>query len=147
MKRNEISFGGVSGFPEEDSVKASGKPAITGGGAAARLDFGREGPSVSEQMAGSEAVSETQREEAAIPGRPPSSQQEYQRVMFLARLVLGFTILAALTLGIVAVATGRDFASIGVGVLLVAAAAGYYTWTSRSVKRDLAANQRTGSEE
>lgn len=69
--------------------------------------------------------------------RPQSTIQEYHRVMFLARLVLGFTILAALTLGIIAFSTGRNYESLVVGVIMVAGAGVHYVWVRRAVRRDL----------
>lgn len=84
------------------------------------------------------AGSEPARAGSAEPeARPHSTIQEYHRVMFLARLVLGFTILAALTLGIIAFSTGRNYESIAVGLILVAGAGAHYAWVRRAVRRDL----------
>lgn len=126
MSRDDVSFGGTSGVPpvEANSVKPS------------------ENLGADSVMAGGESGI---RSDGLIPGRPLTNREEYNRVMFLARLVLGFTILAAVTLSIVAISTGRDLVSIGVGALLVVAAGVYYAWTARSVKRDLAANPRPDS--
>lgn len=69
--------------------------------------------------------------------RPHSTREEYNRVVFLARVVLGFTVVAAVTLTVIALTAHRDYPSIVVSIVMVAAAAFYYVRTTRAVKRDL----------
>ena len=73
----------------------------------------------------------------SLPGRPSTSREEYNRVVFLARVVLGFTVVAAATLIVIALTAHRDYPSIVVSIVMVAAAAFYYVRTTRAVKRDL----------
>lgn len=70
-------------------------------------------------------------------GRPHSTREEYERVIFLARVVLGFTVVAAVTLIVIALTAHRDYPSIVVSLVMVAAAVLYYVRTARSVKQDL----------
>lgn len=69
--------------------------------------------------------------------RPHSTREEYNRVVFLARVVLGFTVVAAVTLTVIALTAHRDYPAIVVSIVMVAAAAFYYVRTTRAVKRDL----------
>lgn len=73
----------------------------------------------------------------SLPGRPSTSREEYNRVVFLARVVLGFTVVAAATLIVIALTVHRDYLSIVVSIVMVAAAVFYYVRTTRAVKRDL----------
>lgn len=66
--------------------------------------------------------------------------QEYHRVMFLARLVLGFSALAAVTLGGIAIYTGRGYESIPIGLILLIGALAHYFWVRRAVKHDMSRN-------
>lgn len=72
-----------------------------------------------------------------LPGRPSTNRQEYERVVFLARLVLGFTLVAAATLSVIAITAHQDYVCLAVSALMVAAAVLYYAKTTRAVKRDL----------
>lgn len=69
-----------------------------------------------------------------------TTRYDYERAMFLGRLVVGFTILAALTFVVVAIVTGENYAAIPVGLLLFLAAGGYYRWMKKSLQRDLELN-------
>lgn len=69
--------------------------------------------------------------------RTHSTREEYDRVVFLARVVLGFTLVAAATLIAIALTAHRDYPSIVVSIVMVAAAVFYYVRTTRAVKRDL----------
>lgn len=78
---------------------------------------------------------------ASVPvPRPQSTLQEYHRVMFLARLVLGFSGLAAFTLGGIAIYTGRGYESIPIGLMMLIGALAHYFWVRRAVKRDMSRN-------
>ena len=68
--------------------------------------------------------------------RAHSTREEYDRVVFLARVVLGFTLVAAATLIAIALTAHRDYPSIVVSIVMVAAAVFYYVRTTRAVKRD-----------
>ena len=72
----------------------------------------------------------------SLPGRPSTSREEYNRVVFLARVVLGFTVVAAATLIVIALTAHRDYPSI--------VAVFYYVRTTRAVKRDLDAGPELG---
>ena len=84
--------------------------------------------------------------QASVPvPRPQSTLQEYHRVMFLARLVLGFSGLAAFTLGGIAIYTGRGYESIPIGLMMLIGALAHYLWVRRAVKRDMSRNSGGGS--
>lgn len=72
--------------------------------------------------------------------RPHSTREEYNRVVFLARVVLGFTVVAAVTLIVIALTAHRDYLSLVVSIVMVAAAVFYYVRTTRAVKQDLASD-------
>lgn len=67
--------------------------------------------------------------------------------MFLARLVLGFTVLAAATLTVIAISSGKDYVSVLVGVVMIIAAGVHYFWVRRNVRADLDKHQCEGSEQ
>lgn len=91
-------------------------------------------PGLPADQPGTERYSETVPEN--LPGRPSTNRQEYERVVFLARLVLGFTLVAAATLSVIAITAHQDYVCLVVSVLMVGAAVLYYFKTTRTVKRD-----------
>lgn len=95
---------------------------------------------MTESLAGSSGLPEDDPNAELRPGRPSTTPEEYNRVVFLARTVVGLTVLAALALTVVSLISGKNFAAIAVSVVMVAAAVFYYVWTIRQVKRDLKAN-------
>lgn len=149
MHKDEISFGGVAGFPA-DSLGASGNPGSAADSRAfhrnresnppvreANPDTPAGNPDMSPDCPANRPIDHSASHPA---GRPPSTTREYNRVMFLARLVLGFSGLAAFTLGGIALYTGRGYGAIPVGLILLIAALVHYFWVRRAVKRDLRRN-------
>lgn len=120
MKKDTFNLGGQNGFPvSTDDTKSASLE-----GSSLRHD---------------NDTNATGRAEATIQSasRPRSTPQEYNRVMFLARIILAFTVLASLTLGIIAVATGRNYISIVVGVALLVAAVIHYVWIRHVLRREM----------